>query len=344
MQNNITDFFEKKTIILKKKTKKTTIIPPSPVETPIQLPSTPPPPPPQPLEAPAPVQPPTQPTQPTPPPQPTQPPQPLEAPAKKEQKYLYYKNLHPRDANIQFKEENHEYTVNGEKGYTSVTTFVHKHFSHFDNEGIIKNILSSKKINTDPTYKYYQMTREQILAEWETNRNLAAEAGTNLHYDIECYFNNDPQPNDSIEYKYFIEFVKDFPELTPYRTEWTVYYEEYRISGSIDMVFENPDGTVQIYDWKRTKGLEYEAYGNKRAITPCISHIPDTNFWHYSIQLNMYKRILEVKYNKVVNGLYLICLHPLNNPKTYERVQVPFLDVDISQLLIWWKETHITKK
>jgi ATP-dependent exoDNAse (exonuclease V) beta subunit len=260
---------------------------------------------------------------------------------KKEQKYLAIKNRHPRDAHISFKEENHEYTVLGEKGYTSVTTFVHKHFPKFDNEFIINNILSSKKITTDPTYKYYGMTKEQILADWEINRNLAAEAGTNLHYDIEAYFNLDPQSNESIEYDYFINFVKDFPELIPYRTEWTVYYEEYRISGSIDMVFENPDGTIQIYDWKRTKGLEYEGFGNKRAITPCISHIPDTNFWHYSIQLNMYKRILETKYDKKVTGLYLICLHPLNSPKTYERVEVPFLDNDISQLLIWWKENHL---
>ena len=116
-----------------------------------------------------------------------------EGPAKKVQTYLANKNRHPRDAFISFKEENHEYTVMGEKGYTSVTTFVHKHFPHFDNESIINNILSSKRINTDPTYKYYEMTKEQILADWETNRNSAAEAGTKLHYDIEAYFNLDPQ-------------------------------------------------------------------------------------------------------------------------------------------------------
>lgn len=258
-------------------------------------------------------------------------------PVKKEQTYLANKNCHPRDKFITFEDLNHVYTVYGERGYTSVTTFVHEHFFHFDNEAIIVNILSSKRIN-DPTYKYYGMTREDILADWEKNRNSAAEAGTKLHYDIECYFNLDPNVNDSIEYGYFKKFVDDFPDLTPYRTEWTVFYEEYRISGSIDMVFENPDGTIQIYDWKRTKGLEYEAFGNKRARTPCISHIPDTNFWHYSIQLNMYKRILEDKYEKKVTGLYLVCLHPDNVPKTYERVEVPFLDNDISQLLIWWKE------
>jgi hypothetical protein len=254
--------------------------------------------------------------------------------------YLSIKNAHPRDAAITFEDKKHEYTVNGEKGYTSVTTFVHKHFASFDSNKLINTILNSKKMK-DPTYKYYGMNKQQILDDWENNRNQAAKEGTKMHYDIECYYNLINNENTSIEFVYFKDFVKDFPQLKAYRTEWMVYYEEYRISGSIDMVFENlEDGTLQIYDWKRTKGLEYEAYGNKRAITPCISTYPDTNFWHYSLQLNMYKRILEIKYGKTVSGLYLVCLHPSNYPKTYERVEVPFLDNDISLLLKWWKEQN----
>ena len=255
---------------------------------------------------------------------------------------LSIKNAHPRDIHIQFEEKNHEYTVLNEKGYTSVTTFVHKHFEPFDAEGIIQNILNSKKIN-DPQYKYYGKTRENILDDWERNRNEAAQQGTRMHYDIECYFNGINNQNSSIEFQYFLEFVKDFPELIPYRTEWMVYYEEYRISGSIDMVFENPDGTYTIYDWKRTKGLEYESMNQKTARTLCINHIPDTNFWHYCIQLNMYKFILERKYDKKITGLYLVCLHPLNTPKKYERVEVPFMEDEIIRLLDWWENEALLK-
>ena len=64
------------------------------------------------------------------------------------------------------------------------------------------------------------------------------------------------------------------------------------------MIFENPDGSLQIYDWKRCKEISYDSYYGKAAITPCISHLPDTNFWHYSLQLNVYKNILEIKYGK----------------------------------------------
>ena len=98
------------------------------------------------------------------------------------------------------------------------------------------------------------------------------------------------------------------------------------------MIFENPDGTIQIYDWKRCKEILYESPYNKTALTPCISHLPDTNFWHYALQLNVYKTILEQKYGKKVTGLYLVCLHPDNPYKTYDRIEVPFLENEMRDL------------
>jgi len=246
--------------------------------------------------------------------------------------YLAHKNVHPRDANISFEEGPHIYTVMGERGtYTSVTTWNHKHFPHFDSDSIIDKMLSSPKMQ-DPEYKYYGMTKEQILAQWNTKRDSSAQAGTNMHYDIECYYNNMPVENNSIEFQYFNNFKSDYPELTPYRTEWMVYYEELKLSGSIDMVFENPDGTIQIYDWKRVQEIVYDTDYKKFATTSCISHLPDTNFWHYSLQLNTYKKILEEKYGKKVTGLYLICLHPDNVNKNYERIELPILEKEMNDL------------
>lgn len=251
--------------------------------------------------------------------------------------YLAKLNPHERDQDITFDEGPHVYTVRGKLGYTSVTTFIHKHFSHFDADTIVSRILSSKKMS-DITYKYYGMTRDQILADWETNRDTAAKAGTRMHYDIECYYNQIDTGNTSIEFQYFKDFCRDFPNLKPYRTEWCVFHEDYKISGSIDMIFENPDGTIEIYDWKRAKSIEYEAYGNKKATTPCLRHMPDTNFWHYSLQLNLYKTILEQKYGKKVTGLYLVRLHPDDPYKTYDRIQVPFLEEDMKNVLSWWSD------
>jgi ATP-dependent exoDNAse (exonuclease V) beta subunit len=121
--------------------------------------------------------------------------------------------------------------------------------------------------------------------------------------------------------------------LKAYRTEWIVFDEDVKISGSIDMVFENPDGTCQIYDWKRIKEISYQdSWSNKMAKTESIKHLPDTNFWHYSLQLNTYREILERKYNKVITDMYLVCMHPENPLKNYERIQVHDLRTEVRQL------------
>jgi ATP-dependent exoDNAse (exonuclease V) beta subunit len=243
---------------------------------------------------------------------------------------LALENPHPRDEFISFDEGPHVYTVHGDTTFTSVTTFIHSHFSHFDADAVIDNMMH--KITNDPTYKYYGLTREQIKTQWAKNGQAASGSGTNMHNDIERYYNDVPVENDSVEFGYFKRFVADFPELKPYRTEWTVYYEELKLSGSIDMIFENPDGTLQIYDWKRSKGIEYEAYGDKCAKTKCISHLPDSNFWHYSLQLNIYRQILEEKYEKIITGMYLICIHPDNYNKSYQRIEVQDLRTEVKNL------------
>jgi hypothetical protein len=254
--------------------------------------------------------------------------------------YLAKLNSHERDPYIEFDEGPHIYTVRGEGGYTSVTTWNHSHFSHFDADGIIDRMLKGKNAS-NPSYKYYGMSREDIKAAWDKNRDEAASAGTQLHYDIECYWNRIPLSNTSVEYGYFLNFVRDFPELKPYRTEWMIYYEELKLSGSVDMVFEKPDGTLLIYDWKRCKEISYD--DRRCAITDCIRHLPDTNFWHYSLQLNTYKTILEKKYGKTVTGLYLVCMHPENPYRNYERIEVPSLEKEMVDLFEYRREQLLSE-
>ena len=242
--------------------------------------------------------------------------------------YLSTQNPHERDSHITFKEDSHIYTVDGVSNYVSVTSWNHSHFEAFDSDKIIDRMMKSRKWSES---KYFGKTKDEIKAIWDSSKNSASGEGTKLHYDIECYYNNVENPNDSIEYGYFKRFVEDYKHLKPYRTEWIIWDSETRISGTIDMVFENQDGTLSIYDWKRAKEINKTSGYNKSAITECISHIPDTNYWHYVLQLNTYKYILETKYNKIVKELYLLCLHP-NNPN-YQRISVPVIIDEVTDLM-----------
>ena len=250
--------------------------------------------------------------------------------------FLEKKNKHLRDERIQFYEPTHTYTIDGKRGYTSVTTWNHSFFEKFDSDKIINNMMKGK--NWNENHKYWNMTPEQIKKAWDDNRNAAACAGTQMHNNIECYYNGMDVTDDSQEFEFFKNFERDYNHLVPYRTEWMVYYEELKLSGSIDMIYENPDGTLQIYDWKRCQEIKHEAEFGKYAKTTCISHLPDTNFWHYALQLNVYKTILEHKYGKKVTALYLVCMHPENKYKNYQRIEVPFLEKEINDLIMLRKQ------
>ena len=60
--------------------------------------------------------------------------------------------------------------------------------------------------------------------------------------------------------------------------------------------------------------------------------MPDSNFWHYALQLNTYKGILERKYGKKVTKLCLVRLHPDIKEETYELLEVPILTKEIKEL------------
>ena len=241
-------------------------------------------------------------------------------------KLLSEKNNHPKDKFISLDELTHIYTINNKSDFISVTTFVHSLFSNFNADEVIDNIIRGKNYKKS---KYYNLTREEIKNMWETNRKDAAEKGTKLHLDIENYYNNIIVNNNSVEYLYFKNFLKD-NDLKPYRTEWKVWDEEYKITGTIDMVYENKDGSLMIYDWKRSKEIMRNRPFEKYSKIECISHIPDLNFWHYSLQLNIYKHILETKYNKKISKMCLVCLYPEND--NYIIYEVPELYEEINDL------------
>lgn len=243
--------------------------------------------------------------------------------------FLQEKNNHERDNHIVFDEGPHIYTIDGDSNYMSVTTWNHSHFSKFDAEKVINNMKNGK--NWNESNKYWGMTNDEIKELWSKNGQEQSQKGTDLHYDIECYYNNMDISNNTVEWTYFLKFLKNHKHLTPYRTEWMVWDKELKVAGSIDMVFENEDGRLSIYDWKRAKEIKRSAWSYSK--TECIDHIPDSNFWHYSLQLNTYKYLLEKNYGKEIKDMYLVRLHPNNKNSTYEKIEVPNLQSEIKELM-----------
>jgi len=257
---------------------------------------------------------------------------------------LAVKNAHPRDERITFEESTHSYTIDGIKeGWTSCTTFIGGFYEHFDADKIISKMMNSSKW---PSSKYFGMTADEIKAKWNANGEEASAAGTRMHLDIEHYNNAEPvgnleddewEPNPGPEWDYFLAYDKKWRQrkgFSPYRTEWLVFKEDIKLAGSIDMVYKKSDGTLAIYDWKRVKELKTE--NSFQSMKSPIEHLPDTNYWHYTLQLNIYKRILEELYNVTVSELALVILHPDNN--TYKIAKLNILDDEIDAMFEVRKE------
>jgi hypothetical protein len=128
----------------------------------------------------------------------------------------------------------------------------------------------------------------------------------------------------------FKKFITDHPLLRCYRVEWMIFDEDVHLAGSIDFVSENDDGSLTIYDWKRCKEIKKTNGFGGSALTECISHLPDTNYWHYALQLNTYKTILERKYEKTIKAMFLVGLHP--DWPTYQVLKVPDLRQEMADL------------
>jgi len=206
---------------------------------------------------------------------------------------------------IAFEPETHTYTVDN-KPFTSVTTLLSTWFAKFDADKVIARMNPPNPI--------------ELKAEWEEKGRIASELGTQLHAAIEAYFKGTPQPLDTVEYGYFQDFVSK-NSLKTFQVEWRLYHEPTSLIGTIDYVSQRDDGSLDLYDWKRSSEL---SKGFGRCLVPELSHIPDSKYWKYTLQLNLYRFLVEEN-GYTVNKMYIVCFHPVNSG--FQKLEVQEIDV-----------------
>jgi ATP-dependent exoDNAse (exonuclease V) beta subunit len=246
---------------------------------------------------------------------------------------LEHKNGHERDSRVSFDVKHHKYSVDGMDDYISVTTIIKEFFPKFDSDHIINKMMKGANWKDS---KYFGMTKPEIQKLWSDKAESAASLGTLLHNTIENHYNGvnfSVDPSIEKGFAQFMEFEKHRlanTGLEPYRTEWIVFYEDFHIAGSIDMVFIDPNtGDLHIYDWKRT--AELKKSNPYQSGFPPVHRLEDCKYNHYSLQLNIYKFILEQKYGKKVQSLTLVVLHPDNEEFILEPVRD--LQKEVGELL-----------
>lgn len=257
---------------------------------------------------------------------------------------LSVKNKHQFDYKIKFQDEGHKYWINGDnKNVISVTEFYKKFFPEFETKSdeIINAIINSEKYK-DPDYKYHNMSAEAIKKSWKNIGNEASDLGKQLHKDIEDFYNSREEhfENDNeIVSKQFAQFYEDHKHIKIYRTEWLVFVEKLKLAGAIDAVFKNEDGTYSIYDWKRSKEIKYESEDDGKYP---FEHLPNVNFSHYSLQLNIYREILEKYYDFRIKDMFIIVFHPNNEGGKYQKIKIEKMEREV-RFLFEYRKNEINK-
>lgn len=195
--------------------------------------------------------------------------------------------LYP-DITLTFDSINHTYIDNRNKQYTSITTYIADHFEKFDADLIATRCAIKRNVS-----------KESLLLEWKEKGDKAAHQGTLVHDCLYNKFNN-----------IAIDFSSN-PIIRPYEKQINLIYETISkqldivfiekivfdpvqlLAGTCDSVFltKNKDKYVVI-DWKTSKTID--KHNNfKKFGYGIYKKLPDCNYVHYSIQLNLYSKLLK---------------------------------------------------
>jgi hypothetical protein len=229
---------------------------------------------------------------------------------------------------VTYFDEPHKYFI-GNRQLISVTTLIGKFTEEFE-----EDYWANRK-----GYEY-NLPKEEMLHLWKYINKVGVTRGSVIHDYAENLFNNKvfPYPKERIEKEFGCDpildtylrsrnhvdefYRKSKGRLIPIKAELVVCDEELGIGGMVDLLFYNIRAReFQIWDWKTNKsfsGWSPEGGNNleegKANFTGGLSMLKDNDLNHYSLQLDMYKYIIEKNTGIKLGQSYLIWVSH-NQPK-----------------------------
>lgn len=243
------------------------------------------------------------------------------------------------DDNIILDEANHNYSLKTDPAFTftSCTSFIKYFFEPFDRIGIANSLVAHHP-------KYIGMQPHQLAKEWD----LKAEEGTLVHNEIDEYikYGKAPTNDKSILAVDWLENYKN--ENHKLLSEVVVYSKELQLAGTVDLlVYDKTNNSFEIFDWKTSRKIEKNSFKNRKGVTPATSKLMDCNFVHYSLQLSLYRYLLEEYYNVSVSKTTIVHLNEittvLHESKYYKSEIEEMLKYD-RELLRKISEEKLTKE
>lgn len=186
-----------------------------------------------------------------------------------------------------------------------------------------------------------------ILNTWEIKKEYASDLGSEVHKHIELYWQNkiyfgdinifnkwkdlgyDMQSDFILRCAYYNEYHKSLSNnFITLKNEFVIYDENYGIAGMIDLLcYEKSTSNIYIFDWKTSKEIKKENHYQKMNFP--LAKYDNCNFIAYSLQLSMYKTILELNTSLKIKDMYLIKISKDMPCKAYKCLNLQKEAIDL---------------
>lgn len=225
------------------------------------------------------------------------------------------RNEHARSADVFFVggfecPTQHYYMVDWMRGgYVSVSGFLHDFYHDF--EAVSFEIATRCLQSTRETSPYFHMTTTQeVFDYWEKIR----DNGTCYHAAIDDVLQGRPLravyqvgKSDPIygPPPGFARFMVEHPDLEVHWSEFTVVDRVLVMVGQFDALFwDRRRQCFVLVDWKNVKTFRTRA--TEKGTDPLTAQEDDCHLSHYSLQMNLYRALLERRYGVKVAEMWIV--------------------------------------
>ena len=212
----------------------------------------------------------------------------------------------PHGYRIYFREHDHKYYDDDNNNYNSVTKIIHSLFPEFERDKmgyfVARKRLMKKLGVTDKNAvppKDVFKERELVFEEWETTKNDACDMGTQVHRYCECKLRGiDFDMELTIDKGkklvkmadvFLINLLKQYEFI---EAEKIIFRRPWHLAGTVDLIMRNKNtNKLCIFDHKTNKEIKMsDSYGGRGKLF--LNHIDNCNYYHYTLQLSLYKHML----------------------------------------------------
>lgn len=244
----------------------------------------------------------------------------------------YLKELNKAFSDFKFYEENHTYTYKDKPISIGATGLIEQYTQDFDSQAVAEKVAERDGKSV-----------QEVLDEWKQKNKWACEKGHLGHcYAQETWEQLYPSPIwfDDEEKRIAINricnqadnFYNDYKDrLELVYNEYVIGGYEYNLASAIDALFINKlTGGLVLVDYKTNSDIhKNEKYAKKMKVP--LTHLKDTTLNHYSIQLSIYKYLVEKYTNLKIEEMFIVWFSENND--NYEIIDVPYLQKEVKNIL-----------